>query len=358
MQERALVKNRLVLGQSHPKPLLHLPQFLRQSLTFPRNLFIWNMLFILFIGDFMVSRRGYGKNQGQGYKNLLPPDSTTHSMSARGIKSTKDEPLIQMQKINNPYDFGKIPTTEKQGLIKELARKAHQGFDWAVAWEKRHLPGQKEWVKKEYKKAKELAHKAGDKIHDFQERIKKDRDDVRDELDTNDDGVQDIHIDKLKDVNKGIKRDLSKIDLDKDGQPDAHQSGFFGIEPKGRKPLPEPPKSPRQELFEKAEFEIKPKKPSFVRRFVEGSKHKLGEMKTERDFIRSMGDTELKEKAVREESGFFGGANKFQKELIRRQKSRINIRLSVAQAKKEEEKKFKERQEKGGLIDQLIGSVK
>ena len=382
----------------------------------------------------MAIRRGLGSRQGQGYKNLVPYDKVIHSLNAKGVHTTLfpkggkhqkqgKQPIPEKKDIlsflsgkGHRNDFGSIPTPQKKGLIRELARKVAQGVDYAIEWEKQHLPQQQEWVKKEYHKAKEELQKVGKSVEEgkkkWQEEHKKDVDDVRDELDTNDDGIQDIPLYELEDVNKGIVQQLDTIDLDNSGIPDHNEDGFLNM-PKQPESTPEPQPEPVPDIdFEPMEMEMEiseepiyknkvylplpvlnPKedygsllhpeqdipipthKESFrekagklVKKEFAIAKEKAGEgigkVKTyikgrqlEKDFIKQMPDSQLRELGVREGSGggilssfgFGGGSkslNKYEKELLRRTEERIKLDNAIQMAKEKARAEVKQKLEK------------
>lgn len=383
----------------------------------------------------MVKRRKYGTGRGQGYLNLAPMDGYIHGLNAKGIETTgmlyaKGKKGVIMPKENRGIvavlkgkgfrkDFGTIPTAPKKGLIREIARKVHEGVDWAVEWEKEHLPKQKAWVKKEFEKAKELAHKGEEfvkhEVEEFKEGFqegrgkkiakKKDMDDVRDELDTDDDGDQDIHIDELKKVNKQIKEDLSTIDLDKSGVPDHLEvepmeidtqftktkkkgAGFpfptidpekkYGKEDHTNQKIsmPLPALNPKEKYAkkDKAGRLIEPPVPkpsktfpqkakAFVRKEAVIVKEKTGEVvqagksfirkkQLEADILHHMKDAELRQKAINTPSIL--GKNKFERELIRRTKKRLKVDAEIRMAKKQTVTEIKEGKT-GGIFSTYFG---
>ena len=298
----------------------------------------------------MVHRKGIGIGLGQGFKNMMPQDPMTHSLSARGIKST-----YNIKKISVPEQvpkFGIIPTAKKKGLIKEIARKVNEGVHWAIVWEKKHLPSQKAWVKKEFKQAKELAQRGLDKVKDKVEQIKEDMDDVRDEMDTDDDGTQDISIEEFNDTNVGIRQELDTIDVDNSGVPDYVEEMPDGVQK-------EPSFLPSLEI-EPVEEETKPSllpevKPSgdggFFKKLYEQEQKVQKKVVTAIDTAReekakilAMSDAVLKERAVREKSGaIFGlGKNKYEQELYRRAQKRLTIASELAKTKAKKKKELKE----------------
>lgn len=343
-----------------------------------------------------MKRRGFGTGRGQGYLNLVPMDSLQHSLNAKGVKKAvvmppqKLDPVSVLSGKGRRYDFGLIPTPQKKGMIREIAKKVQEKVDWAVQWEKEHLPKQKEWVKKEFEKAKELAKKGMDKVKDYAEKKKEDLDDVRDELDINDDGVQDISYDTLMDTNMQITQELNTIDLNKNGVPDHVEDGTFSMQPEmlTNQPVAEPEKKsvgfpfptlnpveeysnadvtiqPTQVVVEqkgagfpfpsvnpKADYgkeekyeDYFPPEPKVVQQpkktfgqKVKGTasavgsyvgrtvKHEVQKRQLEHDMIRHLSDKELKVKALQVGKPMFGGLNAFEKEIIRRQQERERIR--------------------------------
>ena len=388
-------------------------------------------------------RRTFGTGRGQGYLNLVPMDSLIHSLNAKGIQTTgvlsakgrvkypdeKRDIVSVMRGKGFRKDFGSIPTPPKKGAIRDIARKVHEGVDWAVAWEKEHLPQQKAWVQKEFAHAKELAKKGitaiKDKAHEIKDAKEKrqhqkevDMQDVRHELDTNDDGVQDKTIQELKQVNKQIERDLQKIDLDVNGIPDHIEDNFvidtefkeYPSEKKGAgfplptysfetkvdagqedhlldfanpmstltnkpvKPEPIPVSGAIQEEKKGAGFPIptldmgktktsekkevkhetltdkfgeevhRPK--TLLEKQYEKGRVYFQKKQLEKDFIRSMGDAELKEKAIRLGTGFLNSGNKFEKELIRRTKERMKVNADLSIAKKQQQARIKQMEDR------------
>lgn len=339
----------------------------------------------------MVSRRKLGTGKGQGYLNLIPIDSYIHGLNAKGVQTNgnlyakKKEP--KYPKVDTSFgayikgttfrkDFGNIETPQKRGLIREIAKKVTEGVDWAVHWEKEHLPKQKEWVKKEFNTAKEQFKKAGKFIKKEAEEIKegieeakterefkkrglevyelekkKDIDDVRDELDTDDDGDQDISMQELKEANRQIKKDLESIDLNKDSIPDHRQKSPLEIDEEfiaqdeERLNFPFPTLNPKETFTKRAGRFIK-KEAGIVKEkageLVEKGKSYVREKQLEQDFIRQMPDSQVKELAVRTPSGFFGGMNIYEKEIIRRTKKRLELENELIKARKQQETDIKQ----------------
>jgi hypothetical protein len=348
-----------------------------------------------------MNRTGLGKGQGMGYKNIIPKDSYIHSLSAKGVKSKtpnldmmseKTDFLSILQGKGFRKDFGLISTPQKKGLIRELARKVVDGTNWAIEWEKQHLPQQKAWVKKEYEIAKEeaskLRKKGVDKYNEWRQTQQKklDMDDVRNELDLNDDGVQDIKVEELEKANVQIVDSLDTIDLDKNGVADHQEEGFTNLntldvpmQPSyieenkdvvsnapmtlpiptmtGAEPQPEPEPidiDPMQvEEASEVEYEqdkiglpipfmtgedIKPKtfgekvgdfaKKEFeagkrvTQKGIEKGKAYLKQKQAEARELHQIPDAKLKQLAISEGSGFMGGLNSYEKELIRREKEK------------------------------------
>lgn len=295
----------------------------------------------------MLKRRGYGAGKGKGYKNLMPIDSFVHSLNAKGVKK---QPIIVHKKrtaflknflnISNPKNmtedmipdnFGRVPTYKKKGLIKELARKVEDGVGWAIKWEQEHLPQQKAWVKKEYERAKQLTKKGVDKL----KKIKaKDMEDVRDELDSNDDGVQDIPMQELETVNEGIRKDLQGIDLNQDGvadyvqeQPlDDYETEYADSTESTIIPIPKPKKGVVQKAKETAILGFQKGK-TFV-------KERQAIAKAEKEELKSYSNNTLEELAIREPKGMFGfGKNKYEKELLRRVEYKNRLDEEIRQVK-------------------------
>ena len=281
-----------------------------------------------------MERRGYGTGKGQGYKNLMQIDPFIHSLNAKGIKSKKLLP----QNFKKGYDFGNTATPQKKGLIRELARKVHEGVDWAIQWEKEHLPKQKEWVKKEFEQAKELAKRGVDKVKDYAEQKKEDLDDVRDELDINDDGVQDLDMSDLEIANQEITQGLNQIDLDNSGVPDHIEDGTFDM-PEPPRPsgagFPFPTTDPKRD-FEKKEGVFK-KGARFVgstfKKAKEEGRQIIEKKRLEKDIIRHMTDPELRTKAIELGKPTFGKYNAFEREIIRREQEKARLRMITEQAK-------------------------
>lgn len=291
-------------------------------------------------------RKGLGLGLGQGFKNMMPQDPFTHSLSAKGIKSTYN--IKQISAPEQVPKFGIIPTSKKKGLIKEIARKVNDGVHWAVEWEKKHLPSQKNWVKKEYEKAKDLAERGLDKVKDKVEQRKEDMDDVRDEMDTDDDGTQDISIDDFNKVNEEIKQDLNQIDLDNSGVPDYAEDGV-------EKPTLFPTFKTQEVVEGEPEPtllpELKPKGDGILQKVLQTEQKVQKKIvtayetaKEEKARVLAMSDAVLRERAVREQSGaIFGlGKNKYERELYRRAQKRLAVANELAKTKAKKKKELKE----------------
>lgn len=394
-------------------------------------------------GENQMERQGYGKGKGMGYKNLVIKDPYIHSLNAKGVKSKvkrpkakkSKTPQLDMMKERTDLvsvlrgkgfrkDFGLIPTPQKKGLIKELARKVVEGVGYALEWEKEHLPSQANWVKDEFVKAKDEAvklaktgiawekehfpaqkqfiqekvtalEKAGaEKIQELKQDLKQHKElkelgkvgitpyydpdlklkkaqdlhDVRDELDLNDDGVQDIPMYELEKANSNIVSGLNKIDLNQNNIPDHQEDGFTNLstmklppqpsytEPSEYmsnvpvapipfmagepEPLPEIPFEPLEvsevEYEEKMGIpfpmmtgaDIKPKKSffqkagEFAKKEYDVGKGYVQERQRQVKEIHQIPDNKLKQYAIEEGEGFMGGLNKYEKEIIRREKER------------------------------------
>jgi len=254
-----------------------------------------------------VQRRGLGKGKGSGYHNIVSQDPYVHSLSAKGVKSQVS--------MNAPFhddslDFGKIPTSQKKGMIREIAQKAQEGVSWALQWEREHLPKQADWVKKEFKTAKE-------QLSDIAEKLKKrDMDDVRDELDTNDDGVQDIPIEELEVVNQQIHEDVRDIDYDNNGVPD-----YAEVDPpKGTKSAGTPLDYLRTNIS------------SGVDNAKMAIEHHKEVKRSQKEELAGLTDQQLEELAVRNRGGLFG-KSRYEKELLTRINYREKLRMKESEAK-------------------------
>ena len=264
-------------------------------------------------------RKGLGAGLGMGYKNIAPLDSHIHSLSAKGVRSAST------LYAENKLTFGIIPTQEKEGLIREIARKSYDGVSWAVQWEREHLPSQRRWVKKEYERAKEQLQKGVDYL-------KKDKDDVRDELDTDDDGDQDIQLEELHDVNTVIRSDLEGIDIDSNNVPDyVEEDELYQIPDKVEYDeqlitFPMPTLNPKDSFGSKFKKGVQ----KGVGAVVQKEREFVAHRKEDREMLNKLSDKQLEEFAVRNPAGIFGG-NKYEKELVRRQTKRVQIKQKVAQ---------------------------
>lgn len=93
----------------------------------------------------MTRRKGLGKGQGKGYRNIIPPDPNVHSLSARGIKTQQNIPP-RIKQINP------IPSYKKE--YKALNKE----FD--VLWKLPDTPARSaKFKKKRMKEAYPLTHK-------------------------------------------------------------------------------------------------------------------------------------------------------------------------------------------------------
>lgn len=304
----------------------------------------------------MVKRKGLGKGQGKGYKNLVSNDPLVHSMSARGM--TQKQVLKRMDN-----DFGFVPTEEKKGFIKELARKAVDGVKWAVEWEKEHLPDQLQWVKDEFNEAKTKI-KAG--IDDIKGKTQKqiDAEDVRDELDHDEDGVADIDISELEDVNEGISYELQDIDLNQNDIPDAQEDGTFNLgivpplfPPSGEPELTNVPESMAKNIIplddEKECEKPKGKVSNFIKNVRSNVSDYLETQRLESERIKGLSDKELKKLALQEGQTLFGN-NRYENEIVARTKERVRLQELVKKAKKDVKDKFKAKKD---VPNDLIGKI-
>jgi len=305
----------------------------------------------------MRQRKGMGIGLGKGYKNMIVTDPIVHSLSAKGIKKKR-------RLFNNPYkkdiyNFGKLPTETKRGAIRDIARKVTEGVGWAVEWEKEHLPKQKVWVKKEFNQAKELAKQGVSSIkrgmkkrqleRDFKKFQEEDMNDVRNELDTDDDGDQDISIKELAKTNREIEKQLQTIDLDNDGVPDHHEDGivYSGDLPDAPKPkgagFPLPSVDPKRDYGDKGS--IFKKGVSFVRekgeQAIDIGRQQIEKRQLQKDMIGHMSDKELREKAILVGKPALGKYNVFEKEIIKREQNKIRLQniIDEAQSGEIEQKK-------------------
>jgi hypothetical protein len=323
-------------------------------------------------------RRGYGTGRGAGYKNLAPLDPYIHSMNRKGVRVTaiakpiksKTPHLDAMRERTDIWsaitgktfrkDFGMIPTPKKKGLIKEIARSVIGGAKWALEWEKEHLPAQAQWVKDEFNAAKDETIKLGKmglekakeayewekeklpsqvawvkkEVGQVEEGVKEalqkkqDLHDVRDELDTNDDGVQDISMAQLEIANKNIVKGLDKIDLNKNGVPDHREEDFTEISsikvptPHTQTNAPCPPEPPEIVKKENAFHKIK----DIVDKGYAMGERYIHEKQEEQHRIEDMTDAELMKNAIRKNTGlFFLGGNRWETELKRRETEKVKL---------------------------------
>lgn len=322
-------------------------------------------------------RRGYGTGRGAGYKNLAPLDPYIHSMNRKGVSAV---PKAKVFKSKTPHldamrertdiwsaitgktfrkDFGMIPTGKKKGLIKELARNVISGAKWALEWEKEHLPSQAKWVQDEYNLAKDEAIKLGKlglekakegiewekeklpsqvawvkkEAEDVKEILQKKQDlhDVRDELDTNDDGVQDISMSELEIANKNIVKGLDTIDLNKNNVPDHREEDFTKIssikvpEPHTMTNAPCPPEPPEHEIVKK-ENAFHKLKDIVDKGYALGERY-IHEKQEEEHHIEDMTDAELMKNAIRKKGSgfFFASGNRWENELKRREIEKVKL---------------------------------
>jgi len=288
-------------------------------------------------------RKGYGINKGQGYKNLLLPDSYVHSLNAKGVKQKRQEFVRDFETMRGLAELRALsnislerPLSDKEyqramelatkygfkrkGLIKEIARKAVDGVKWAVEWEKQHLPAQEEWVKKEFNEAKDLAKRGYNKI-------KKDMDDVRDELDTDNDGEQDLSLEELQATNQVITNDLDKIDTDNSGVPDYKEEGFETFD------VPKPPISIFKPTFKQQAGKVLGEIKELGGKAYEFGRAELTKRELESFFIKEFSDDKLFELGIREGKPFFGSYNKYERELLRRTREREFLKKQVEEAK-------------------------
>lgn len=145
-----------------------------------------------------------------------------------------------LKKLDKQYgDFKASRFVEIQrGFIADLAKKAYLGLKHAVEWERKHLPSQVRWIKKEYaiakKNFKEGYRIASDKARFLRQNLRDfaksgfKRDEIdqaeRDsERDLNDDGLPDVPKEAFALRNAQIRSQLSKIDTNRDGTPDSRQ---------------------------------------------------------------------------------------------------------------------------------------
>lgn len=277
----------------------------------------------------MVSRLGYGKGKGRGYLNLISLDPYIHSLSAKGVRTRQfnsynlfaksERCFLEYDKkgnpVNLPYNIDSMPNNKRRGLIKELAKKAIDGVSWAVKWEKEHLPKQKEWVKAQYVKAKDLAHRVKDNIKDTVEKKHEDLADVRDELDIDDNGTQDISIEQLDNVNDGIRTDLETIDTDGNNVPDYMETeplDDLDIETQ----ITEPKVAEKKKSFFSSGKEFAEKEFKVGKEFV---KKKIAEREHTQEELRALSNKELKELSIKTtKTSLFGGKDMYEKELLRR----------------------------------------
>lgn len=62
----------------------------------------------------MTRRKGLGKGQGKGFKNIIPPDPQTHSLSARGIKQKQSIAPMKSKSQYSPEEYRGIKLTFKK----------------------------------------------------------------------------------------------------------------------------------------------------------------------------------------------------------------------------------------------------
>ena len=238
-----------------------------------------------------------------------------------------------------------MPQFRKKGLIIDLAKKVAKGVKHAIEWEKEHLPKQKQWVKDEFKEAKKQ-YKA------FREEFKKDPDagkspqqvdneEVRDELDHDEDGTPDISMEELEMANKQIREDLDEIDLDDSGVPDhvEHEEKLFGAK------IGEKARDIREQIVQTKAKEQQAKE---LIEAVGTEKEKMELVKhPDKIDVQQLSDRTLRQMAVRyKDPSFLLDRNPFKEELKRRMKTKAKIDEDIEKLQFElskEKKEFKKK---------------
>lgn len=313
-----------------------------------------------------MMRKGLGKGTGNvGYYNLVPIDSHIHSLSARGIKSYPI-PKSELKLYAKSEKFESLNTQEKKNVLEQIKDKAQQGVDWAVHWEQEHLPAQKAWVQKAYNdidveggkllqkgvdaeiKAEEYEKRHFPEQKAFVERVVKGEEKLGEDIKKWEDKnapAQKAFVKKLfegkhekpqlvqaenpsvsdetlsvGDESPQLSQEETYSDQSEQDEPLAPEPQSAGIPFPGMVNVPKPRKQSFVEgagEFIKKEYDV-----------VQGEVAKYRQAKVE---LHHIPDNELVTLGIQEGGGLFGGFNKYEKELFRREEERKKLNSKIAQ---------------------------
>jgi len=296
-----------------------------------------------------------------------------HSLASKGIKTINPSNKATKSIYFTQKGFNALIKKNQKGLIIDLAKKAFAGVKHALQWEKEHLPKQAEWVKQEYHEAKnaiqnliqqakkgetvsipknkqwlsQLWKEAGEDLNTFIQKLKEiptpqlDQKEVKDEMDTDEDGTPDISPEEFQKTNQQIRYTFT-------AQTPQKTSLLKKIKQK-KKQIEQRQKQKAKELIDEVGTQ---KEKAIIKKIKQDPDADIN--------LAALSDKTLEELAVRTKSGLFG--NRYENELIRRMKERERIKqekLRIAEEnkrkRKELRKQLKQKKEEKGLLADLFG---
>jgi hypothetical protein len=308
------------------------------------------------------ARRGYGTGRGAGYKNLAPSDSYIHSLNRKGVGTyvkrvstpirKSKTPHLDMMKdrtdifslmVGNPLrkDFGSVSTPVKKSILGKMFDKAKKGVEYAVEWEKEHLPAQEKWVQDHWQTLKDEAKEFQQKQKDA-ERQKRIEEHKKEQEDRAQEDVMAIkkNAEKISEtLGKPEEPVYTNMPLEEPMMPSLDEQMPEAPEPE---PIVEiqPPKPNIMEEHLKAEEEAQKtrekvretldavegmakkgfaKTKDFIEKEYAIGKKYIQEQQEKAKELHEMSDAELTKLAIQTPKPLFSKNNKYESELFRRE---------------------------------------
>lgn len=261
----------------------------------------------------MANRKGIGKGKGMGFKNLIPKDPYTHSMNARGVKS--------LQRPVHLYAEGEVQEVDE--MLEELQEQIDEEPQESSGFFPAPTP---DILINESGEGDVHLHMNGDDTPFAP------TPDVlmNSNLEADPDIVEEYEREELAQETgvAGFFPELEYVDVDRvpeKDEPTLLPSLTFEAEVSVDKsdddtsvplvPLPTV-LIPEEETFaQKVGKGIK----DVGQRGIQIVKEKRSHMIAQKQELHSLTDNELRTMAIREGSSFFGGGNRYEKELLRRE---------------------------------------
>jgi len=173
----------------------------------------------------MAQRKGLGKGQGKGYKNIQQWDSPIHSQSAKGIK--------QPQKIGNIDKFAEQNEPKDNKQFRELFESLKKKEKSVVKKVKKKFAEFQEAQKqKKIKELEDVNHPTVKKMSTQKSRVEELRTQLASEDDDSEREKLNNELDREEEQLRNIQEDVTEIDLADFSDAELktlairHQSGF------------------------------------------------------------------------------------------------------------------------------------